>query len=68
MSQLLISIVFNLGIVTMCAGQINFSDDFESYPVSTNIQSIENWKTADQVLVSNTRSRSGSQSIKIATP
>ena len=47
MSQLLISIVFNLGIVTMCAGQINFSDDFESYPVSTNIQSIENWKTAD---------------------
>ena len=31
MSQLLISIVFNLGIVTMCAGQFNFSDDFESF-------------------------------------
>jgi hypothetical protein len=48
--------------------QINFSDDFESYAPGTNIQTIENWKTADLMYISDARARSGSQSLKVANP
>ncbi len=46
--------------------QINFSDDFESYAAGTNIQTLETWKTADQMYISDVRARSGSHSLKVA--
>ena len=59
---------FSLLITVSVYGQINFNDDFESYASGTNIQTIENWKTADLMYISDARARSGSQSLKVANP
>ncbi|HRD07411.1 MAG TPA: hypothetical protein PK037_07595 [Saprospiraceae bacterium] len=59
---------FTLLFTVSVYGQLNFNDDFESYASGTNIQTIENWKTADLMYISDARARSGSQSLKVANP
>lgn len=62
LSLICVSLLFTVFV----KGQLNFFDGFEDYEAGTNIQTLETWKTADQMYVSDVRARSGIHSLKVA--